>query len=51
MGSCREQLKLHDLNKGKGQKNKKKKGEKDIYNTRQYKGKKPRFIAHFETGH
>ena len=46
LGSCREQIKLHDLNKGKGQY---KKGE--IYIQYEYKGKQPRFIARFETGH
>ena len=46
MGSCREQIKLHDLNKGKGQYKK-----EEIYIQYEYKGKQPRFIAHFETGH
>ena len=44
----REQIKLHDLNKGKGQYKKK---EKYIYIQYEYKGKQPRFIARFETGH
>ena len=49
LGSCREQIKLHDLNKGNGQYKKK----RNIYNIIQYeyKGKQPRFIARFETGH
>ena len=46
MGSCREQIKLHDLNKEKGQY---KKGE--IYIQYESKGKQPRFIAQFETVH
>ena len=44
----REQIKLHDLNKGKGQYKKK---EKYIYIQYEYKGKQPRLIARFETGH
>ena len=42
-----EQIKLHDLNKGKGQYKKK----EEIYIQNEYKGKQPRFIARFETGH
>ena len=46
MGSCREQIKLHDLNKEKGQYKKRR-----IYVQYEYKGKQPRFITHFETVH